>query len=240
MWWAVTGSNRRPSRCKRDALPAELTAHASTPATPRRQGQSCRRISRGSVTHAWSSTAQPRRIGDDLLAASGLERQNLQFLFIAVDKPTEQEAAGGAGDEHVAVERSAHSPRAERFAPHFVAGPIIADTGTDHDRDLAILHARWDDDRRLARRGRSARAEDRGDLELGAFATFDRDPAPQPRAPCAMRFSQPTETVRVPVSRRPMVCGVVGGSQPPATSSSVIPRARRTSLIRVIILDPPK
>src|SRR5690606_33628363 len=27
-WWAVTGSNRRPSRCKRDALPAELTALA--------------------------------------------------------------------------------------------------------------------------------------------------------------------------------------------------------------------
>src|SRR3546814_19328180 len=26
MWWAVTGSNRRPSRCKRDALPTELTA----------------------------------------------------------------------------------------------------------------------------------------------------------------------------------------------------------------------
>jgi hypothetical protein len=25
-WWAVTDSNRRPSRCKRDALPAELTA----------------------------------------------------------------------------------------------------------------------------------------------------------------------------------------------------------------------
>src|SRR5215475_5259761 len=24
--WAVTDSNRRPSRCKRDALPAELTA----------------------------------------------------------------------------------------------------------------------------------------------------------------------------------------------------------------------
>ena len=27
IWWAVTGSNRRHSRCKRDALPAELTAH---------------------------------------------------------------------------------------------------------------------------------------------------------------------------------------------------------------------
>lgn len=26
LWWAVTGSNRRPSRCKRDALPTELTA----------------------------------------------------------------------------------------------------------------------------------------------------------------------------------------------------------------------
>ena len=31
-WWAVTGSNRRPSRCKRDALPTELTARSS--ATP--------------------------------------------------------------------------------------------------------------------------------------------------------------------------------------------------------------
>ena len=25
-WWAMTGSNRRPPRCKRDALPAELIA----------------------------------------------------------------------------------------------------------------------------------------------------------------------------------------------------------------------
>src|SRR6476661_2398931 len=35
-WWAVTGSNRRPSRCKRDALPAELTALALQ--VPRRRG----------------------------------------------------------------------------------------------------------------------------------------------------------------------------------------------------------
>ena len=28
-WWAVTGSNRRPSRCKRDALPTELTARGA-------------------------------------------------------------------------------------------------------------------------------------------------------------------------------------------------------------------
>src|SRR4030095_7403917 len=54
----------------------------------------------------------------------------------------------------------------------------------------------------------------------------------------AMRLSQPTETVRVPVSRRPIVCGVVGGTQALATSSSVIARARRTSRMRVIMIAP--
>ena len=40
-WWAVTGSNRRPSRCKRDALPAELTApfQSALNAQKKRQGQ---------------------------------------------------------------------------------------------------------------------------------------------------------------------------------------------------------
>jgi hypothetical protein len=50
-----------------------------------------------------------------------------------------------------------------------------------------------------------------------------------------MRLSQPTETVRVPVSSRPIVCAVVGGTQRCATSSSVSPLARRTSRIAVII-----
>ena len=27
-WYRLTGLNRRPSRCKRDALPAELSLHA--------------------------------------------------------------------------------------------------------------------------------------------------------------------------------------------------------------------
>ena len=27
-WWALRGSNSRPSRCKRDALPAELSARS--------------------------------------------------------------------------------------------------------------------------------------------------------------------------------------------------------------------
>ena len=30
-WWAEPGSNRRPSRCKRDALPTELSAHFKDP-----------------------------------------------------------------------------------------------------------------------------------------------------------------------------------------------------------------
>ena len=35
-WWAMTGSNRRPSRCKRDALPAELIARPFGSGTQRR------------------------------------------------------------------------------------------------------------------------------------------------------------------------------------------------------------
>ena len=27
VWWVMTGSNCRPSRCKRDALPTELITH---------------------------------------------------------------------------------------------------------------------------------------------------------------------------------------------------------------------
>lgn len=39
-WWAVTGSNRRPYRCKRYALPAELTAQSMRVITrARRRGQ---------------------------------------------------------------------------------------------------------------------------------------------------------------------------------------------------------
>ena len=36
-WWAVTGSNRRPPRCKRGALPAELTARSPARRTKRRR-----------------------------------------------------------------------------------------------------------------------------------------------------------------------------------------------------------
>jgi hypothetical protein len=54
-----------------------------------------------------------------------------------------------------------------------------------------------------------------------------------------MRLSQSIDTVLVPVSKRPMVCGVVGGSQARATSANVIRFAFRTSLMRVIMASPP-
>src|SRR6266550_8430177 len=46
-WWAVTDSNRRLLRCKRSALPAELTARSRAPANRnprpfRPQAQACR------------------------------------------------------------------------------------------------------------------------------------------------------------------------------------------------------
>lgn len=54
----------------------------------------------------------------------------------------------------------------------------------------------------------------------------------------AMRSSHATETLRAPVSSRPIVWGVVVGSQRRATSSSVSPCARRTFRILVIKQDP--
>ncbi len=42
-WWALTGSNRRPSRCKRDALPAELSALMCRPCHDRRERATVRR-----------------------------------------------------------------------------------------------------------------------------------------------------------------------------------------------------
>src|SRR5690606_16530351 len=64
-WWAVTGSNRRPSRCKRDALPTELTARR----TGRRELARFRRRSSAPGAHvccrpssfAWESKLQSRK-----------------------------------------------------------------------------------------------------------------------------------------------------------------------------------
>jgi hypothetical protein len=51
----------------------------------------------------------------------------------------------------------------------------------------------------------------------------------------AIRLSQPTDTVRDPVSSRPIVWAVVGGSQRLPTSYKVSRLALRTSRIAVIM-----
>src|SRR6516162_9666810 len=51
-WWAVTGSNRRPSRCKRDALPTELT-------TPNAAGRFVRRRQDNRLAPSSPSTSRP-------------------------------------------------------------------------------------------------------------------------------------------------------------------------------------
>ncbi len=49
-WWAVTVSNRRPSRCKRDALPTELTARCAAK----------RRGSRDAATYGFAAHSSTR------------------------------------------------------------------------------------------------------------------------------------------------------------------------------------
>src|SRR6476661_6809830 len=92
-WWAVTGSNRRPSRCKRDALPTELTALAEPVA---RLGQTYKPLE---GAYHFYGNPEPRRVGDDLLTPSGFQRQNLKLLFVAVDQAAKHEAARGPRDQ---------------------------------------------------------------------------------------------------------------------------------------------
>lgn len=56
-WWAVTGSNRRPLRCKRSALPAELTARREV----RAMRKAARQASRGGPRDLASKIRWPSR-----------------------------------------------------------------------------------------------------------------------------------------------------------------------------------
>ena len=61
----------------------------------------------------------------DLLALAGAEREQVELLAIDVEQAREEETAGGAGNEQVAVERG--SPVAfDPAAPDFIAGAIVA------------------------------------------------------------------------------------------------------------------
>ena len=167
-WWAVTGSNRRPSRCKRDALPTELTAHAEPVA---RLGQTYKPLE---GAYHFYGNPEPRRVGDDLLTPSGFQRQNLKLLFVAVDQAAKHEAARGPRDQYVTIECARVIFGTQRFAPNLIARPIIANAGSNEDGHLPIVDARRNDDGRLARRHCAAWAKNCGDVKLRCLANADQ------------------------------------------------------------------
>lgn len=78
-WWAVTGSNRRPSRCKRDALPTELTARPHGPSgaivRPRPSGKSAH------ATQGMAQTAQaPSRTSPRAVESNGVGTEAIPAL----------------------------------------------------------------------------------------------------------------------------------------------------------------
>lgn len=79
-WWAVTVSNRRPSRCKRDALPTELTApHRKRPIFATydgRQGERSHPYGQrpGPVARNFSMTSGSRRIEINTFSALSAAR----------------------------------------------------------------------------------------------------------------------------------------------------------------------
>ena len=72
-----------------------------------------------------------------MLAAARFQREQLQLVVVAVDQAPEQEAAGGAGDEDVAVEGGGEALGGLAVEPELVAGAIVADAGGDDHRHLA-------------------------------------------------------------------------------------------------------
>src|SRR3546814_5110411 len=78
----------------------------------------------------------PGRVADDLLPLPGAEREQVELFAVDAQQAREKEAAGGAGNQNVAVERAC--PVAlDAAAPDFVAGPIVADRrGNAHRRHI--------------------------------------------------------------------------------------------------------
>src|SRR3546814_10905443 len=53
-----------------------------------------------------SGDRRPRRIADHLLPLASAEREQVELFAVDIEQAREEEAAGGAGDEKVAVERA--------------------------------------------------------------------------------------------------------------------------------------
>src|SRR3546814_12555925 len=76
-----------------------------------------------------------------LCRSAGAEREEVELLAIDVEQTREEEAARGARDEQVAVER-ARPVALEAAAPDFIARAIIADRRGDGNRDHIVPRAR--------------------------------------------------------------------------------------------------
>jgi hypothetical protein len=108
------------------------------------------------------------------------ERQDLKlaaFLLggrVPPDQPAEQETAGRARDQHVAVHRAGELVRGESVEPQLVASAIIPDAAADQQSDLAGTGSRRHHHRLTARGVDSVRPQYGGDRHVGAGGQFDQ------------------------------------------------------------------
>jgi len=97
----------------------------------------------------------------------------VELVILASDQAAEQEAAGGSGDEQVAVERACERFGLQPLQPELVAAAIIADPGLDDHRDQPGRSGRRQDDAVAARRVGALMVERRGDRNVHARGQGD-------------------------------------------------------------------
>lgn len=121
----------------------------------------------------------PRRVGDDELTLGRSQRQDVELRTFGADQAAEQEAAGGAGDEDVAVHGAGEGGRGvvgggvDALAPDFVAGAVVADRARHFDGDESGRGGGGDDDAGLARGVDAVGGEDGGDGDVLAVRQLD-------------------------------------------------------------------
>ena len=79
------------------------------------------------AAHQYGRNGDPRGIRYDLLPAARFQGKDLQLVGVAVDQPSEDEAAGHTGDQNIAIERLAEIVGLKHVAPDFIAGTVVAD-----------------------------------------------------------------------------------------------------------------
>ena len=165
---------------------------------------------------------RPGRVGDHRLALAAPSGRMWSLSPSRPIRRPNRKRPAGRGTQDVAVERAGDSPRARaararsrrrcdsrRSLPGRSSRPARAPAGggmTTPSRRGAWAPS-WSS---IAATGMSSRSRQ---VTSSAASTSSA---------AAIRFSQPTDTVRAPVSSRPMVCGVVGGRhlrRPPGASS---------------------